>query len=132
VRADRSGGPAAPDGEVDRDAVGRTLEAARADGVRRLAGLTGHFRELVAASQDSNADDEHDPEGQTIAFERSQLDASVVRARSSVAEIEAALARLADGTYGRCEACGRPIAEGRLEALPTARTCIACAARARP
>ena len=35
--------------------------------------------------------------------------------------------RVADGTYGVCASCGDPIAPGRLEARPTARTCIACA-----
>jgi len=119
---------AAGDGTPGDRRVRASLEAARAEATRRLGGLTGHFDELVAASQHSNADDEHDPEGQTIAFERSQLDASVWRARAHVEEIDAALARLAAGTYARCESCGRPIADARLEALPAARTCIACAA----
>ncbi len=39
-------------------------------------------------------------------------------------EVEHALAKLANGTYGKCEACGRPIADARLEVLPTARFCI--------
>jgi DnaK suppressor protein len=103
------------------------LRAARATTSRRIAGLTGHFDELVAASVGSNADDEHDPEGATIAFERSQLDALVRQAREQLAEIDAAEDRLAQGRYGLCETCGQPIALGRLEARPTARTCIACA-----
>ena len=45
------------------------------------------------------------------------------------AEITAARERLAEGTYGTCERCGGRIGEGRLEARPTARTCIACAGR---
>jgi RNA polymerase-binding transcription factor DksA len=75
----------------------------------------------------SNADDEHDPEGATIAFERSQLDSLVLQAREQLAEIDAAEDRLAHGRCGLCETCGLPIALGRLEARPTARTCIACA-----
>ncbi len=110
--------------------AGAALAAAREEAVRRLAALTGGFDELVAASRDSNADDEHDPEGATIAFERSQLDSLVVRARAQVAEIDAATQRLAHGRYGRCEACGRPVAAARLEALPATRTCIECAATA--
>ncbi|WP_269778536.1 TraR/DksA C4-type zinc finger protein [Microlunatus antarcticus] len=43
--------------------------------------------------------------------------------------MEAAQARLAAGTYGLCERCGRPIAEERLAARPEARFCITCAAR---
>ena len=96
----------------------------------RLAALTGDYAGIVEASKDSNADDEHDPEGATIAFERSQVGTLVEDARHQLAEIEAARARLADGTYGTCERCGEPIGEGRLEARPTARTCIRCAAGA--
>jgi DnaK suppressor protein len=109
-----------------RDAAG-LLQAARATTLRQIAGLTGQFEELVAASVGSNADDEHDPEGATIAFERSQLDSLVRRARAQLAEIDAAEDRLAQGRYGLCETCRLPIALGRLEARPTARTCIACA-----
>ena len=94
----------------------------------RLAALTGDYAGIVEASKDSNADDEHDPEGATIAFERSQVGTLVEDARQQLAEIEAARGRLADGTYGTCEECGGPIGEGRLEARPTARTCIRCAA----
>ncbi|MBM6400572.1 TraR/DksA C4-type zinc finger protein [Phycicoccus sp. MQZ13P-5] len=79
---------------------------------------------LVAASLDSNADDEHDPEGQTIAWERSQLAALTDGVRTHLAELDDALARVAEGTYGTCAVCGEPIAEGRLEARPTARTCV--------
>ena len=94
----------------------------------RLAALTGDYAGIVEASKDSNADDEHDPEGSTIAFERSQVGTLVEDARHQLAEVDAAKARLADGTYGTCEECGGPIGEGRLEARPTARTCIRCAA----
>ncbi|KGM12910.1 hypothetical protein N869_00940 [Cellulomonas bogoriensis 69B4 = DSM 16987] len=103
------------------------LRDARAQTAALIGRLTGHFDDLVAASAGSNADDEHDPEGTTIAFERSQLDTMVRRARSQLAEIDAAEARLADGRYGTCEVCGHPIAPERLEARPTARTCITCA-----
>lgn len=102
------------------------LEDERDEAVRRLAGLTGQFDEVVAASRDTNADDEHDPEGATIAFERSQLAALVAQVRERLAEVDAALERLARGTYGVCEVCGRPIAEARLEVRPTARTCVVC------
>ena len=103
------------------------LEAERAQVVARLAALTGDYDSVVAASLDTNADDEHDPEGATIAFERSQIGALVAQARSHLDEVSAALDRLAAGTYGTCEACGLPIPAGRLEARPTARRCVACA-----
>jgi RNA polymerase-binding protein DksA len=104
------------------------LEAERAEALGRLARLTDDYDSVVAASRDSNADDEHDPEGATIAFERSQLGAISDQVRRHLAEIDAAVARLDRGTYGTCERCGRAIDEGRLEARPVARTCIRCAA----
>ena len=97
----------------------------------RLAALTRDDDGVVAASRDTNADDEHDPEGATIAFERSQVGALVRQARERLAEIDAAEQRLADGTYGVCQVCGRPIAAARLEARPDARTCLVCAAAPR-
>jgi DnaK suppressor protein len=81
----------------------------------------------VAASRSSNADDEHDPEGATIAFERQQVAALLDRTRRRLADVEAALERRAAGHYGVCETCGRPIASERLTARPAARTCIDCA-----
>ena len=95
--------------------------------VRRLAELRGDFGGMVEASRDSNADDEHDPEGQTIAFERSQLDTLIRQAVTRLGEVDAALARVAAGTYGTCTTCGRPIPPERLDARPAAATCVGCA-----
>src|SRR3954447_22283307 len=110
------------------DGTRRRLEAERAETLVRLASLTHDYDAVVAASRDTNADDEHDPEGATIAFERSQIGALVRQARHQLEEIEAAVQRLDAGTYGTCEGCGAPIGEDRLEARPVARACIACAA----
>ena len=109
------------------DDVRRRLADERRRTEERLTGLTQDFDAVVASSRDTNADDEHDPEGATIAFERSQVDAMVRQARQQLAEIEGAERRVADGTYGTCETCGAPIGAARLEARPTARVCIACA-----
>lgn len=103
------------------------LAAERAVVVRRLAALRGDFSGMVEASRDSNADDEHDPEGHTIAFERSQLDTLVRQAEARLTEIDAARERVDAGTYGTCARCGRPIPEARLEARPAAATCVGCA-----
>jgi RNA polymerase-binding protein DksA len=46
---------------------------------------------------------------------------------SAIRQIRAALQRIEDGSYGTCMKCGGPIAPARLEALPTATLCIACA-----
>lgn len=103
------------------------LDRERQRTIDRLASLTEDFDKVVAASRDSNADDEHDPEGSTIAFERSQLGALAEQAQTALTEIDAALARVAAGTYATCESCGRPISDERLQARPVVRTCIDCA-----
>jgi len=48
------------------------------------------------------------------------------RANQQLAQVDAAVARLDDGTFGRCTRCGRAIATERLEALPWAAHCIDC------
>jgi RNA polymerase-binding transcription factor DksA len=92
-----------------------------------IATLDGELHGLFAASRDSNADDEHDPEGSTIAYERAQLTAVLDAARRHLADIDEALRRLEAGAYGICERCGRPIPADRLAVRPFARTCVGCA-----
>jgi RNA polymerase-binding transcription factor DksA len=82
---------------------------------------------MVAASEDSNADHEHDPEGATVGFERAQLAATIELTRSRIEDLDRALQSVAAGTYGTCESCGAAIGAERLAARPAARTCIACA-----
>ena len=103
------------------------LGAERAAALAQIEALTREFDAIVAASQSSNADDEHDPEGATIAFERQQVAALLEQARRRLADVDAAVTAVEAGTYGRCESCGKPIAPERLAARPTARTCIDCA-----
>ena len=106
---------------------GDALAAERTAALAQIEALTREFDEVVAASRSSNADDEHDPEGATIAFERQQVVALLEQARQRLADVEVALARRETGDYGICETCGRPIAAERLAARPAARTCIDCA-----
>jgi RNA polymerase-binding transcription factor DksA len=61
-------------------------------------------------------------------LEREVAEAAAARVRDAIADVDAALARLDDGTYGTCEICSRPIGEERLAAIPHARTCVACPA----
>jgi DnaK suppressor protein len=103
------------------------LLAERTATLAQIDALTREFDGVVDASRSSNADDEHDPEGATIAFERQQVVALLGQARQRLVDVEAALARRAAGGYGVCEGCGRPIAAERLAARPAARTCIDCA-----
>lgn len=110
------------------DTARELLEAERQQAFRRLEGLTNDFNEVVTAARDSNADDEHDPEGATIAFERSQVAALVKQVKRHLIEIEEAIQRLEAGAYGICDQCGQLIAKARLEARPASSTCISCAA----
>lgn len=92
-----------------------------------IAALTRDFTSIVEVSKLAATDDEHDPEGSTIAFERSQTSAVLAAAHQHLADVDAALDRIAGGTYGFCERCGAMIARERLLARPAARTCITCA-----
>ena len=107
------------------------LEAERVLVLDQLAGLRHGFQETIDASADSNADDEHDPEGSTIAFERSQLNTLIRQGEHHLDEIDAARIRVISRRYGLCETCLQPISAARLEALPVARACIECAERSR-
>jgi RNA polymerase-binding protein DksA len=107
--------------------VRRRLLAELTTSRARVVELESDLAQVMAASESSNADDEHDPEGATIAFERQQLSALLTRARRTRTDLEAALAQLDGGSYGICRHCGRPIPAQRLEARPQARSCIHCA-----
>jgi RNA polymerase-binding transcription factor DksA len=111
---------------MDRD---DNLRRLRADARVQVQRLDQELLELFEASRSSNADDEHDPEGSTIAFERAQLTALLAAGRRRIADLDDALGRSAAGTYGICERCGTPIPADRLAARPFATTCVACAGR---
>ncbi|TDC42481.1 TraR/DksA family transcriptional regulator [Actinomadura sp. KC345] len=105
------------------------LIADRAATLELITSLSGDWDGVVESSAQAAVDDEHDPEGATIAFERARIQASLEQAHAHLADIDDALRRLGDGTYGLCERCGGPVGAERLEARPTARTCITCAAK---
>ena len=104
------------------------LTAERARAVRRAAALEREFAQLAEAASAGGTDDEHDPEGATLAFERQHTAALLEQAQEQIAAIDAALGRLAEGRYGVCDRCGQPIGEDRLAARPAALTCVRCAA----
>ena len=122
------------DVEVVSDAPGsqrsplRERIAADRDRTRaRIAALARQRDDIIAAARDANTDDEHDPEGATIAFERAQVTDLLRSARAHLEELDAAAARLDAGTSGACERCQRPIPDERLLARPTARRYVTCA-----
>jgi len=94
---------------------------------QRVAALEREFAGLAEAASAAGTDDEHDPEGATLAFERQHAAALLAAAREQVAAVDAALRRLAEGRYGVCDRCGRPVGAERLAARPAALTCIGCA-----
>jgi len=112
---------------MDTEARERLLQR-RASSVEMLQAVTRDYDRIVAASQLVSSDDEHDPEGSTIAFERAQTLAIADQLRAQLSELDQALARMEDGSYGMCEVCRKPITAARLEARPTASRCVVCPA----
>jgi DnaK suppressor protein len=83
-----------------------------------------------SAQRELSTVDQHPAEQATETLER-ELDLGILQSvESELIEVTAALERLDAGTYGICEICGKPIAEGRLEAMPAARYCVADQAKA--
>jgi DnaK suppressor protein len=108
-------------------AVREVLATARLRTLALCQALHNDFDSIVEASTSSNADDEHDPEGATVAFERAQVIALLAQSRSRLDDIDRAVQRCDRGSYGICEGCGEAIPAERLDARPAARTCLRCA-----
>jgi DnaK suppressor protein len=91
------------------------LEADRAHLAEQVAGLT--------PGGDTEFDENFADSGQ-VAAEQGENAVLAARLRTELDEVERALAKLDDGTYGSCEICGTAIAAPRLEAMPATRFCI--------
>jgi DnaK suppressor protein len=83
----------------------------------------------IGESTASVPDDEHDPEGSTVGYERARVTALLASTRQEIESLRAGLERAAADTYGRCEDCGADIGAERLLALPSATRCVACSAQ---
>ncbi len=116
-----------PDPELARSRLNTDRDETR----RRIAELDRDFAAIVTSAREGSAgsDDEHDPEGATVAFERQHLAALITQARAHLAAAEAALGKVDSGRYGICDICGDPIGAERLAARPASLTCVRCAAR---
>jgi DnaK suppressor protein len=91
--------------------------------------LVEQLEQLETSTYESIGYSNHIADDATDAFDQA-VDVTLKRnAETSLEEVERALARLNDGTYGLCEACGARIDRARLEALPHARYCLECQAR---
>src|SRR5262245_27696780 len=104
-----------------RDALAQEL-------IRQRAVLVGEVTDteadLHALAEDREIEMEERAQEERVARLLVQLDD---REKHEIAEIDAALRRIAEGAYGVCEGCEKPIAEARLRALPATRFCVACA-----
>lgn len=110
---------------MDKDVAREHLvaERARLDDVK--AGLPDIEGESENESLSELSDlDQHQADVGTETFDR-ERDLSILdQVEGELADVERALQRLDEGTYGLCEACGKPIEDERLEALPAARFCV--------
>jgi RNA polymerase-binding transcription factor DksA len=113
---------------TEQESAAELLAAERADALQRLTGLEREFWGIIESGS-AGADDEHDPEGATIAYERQHVAALLSQVRQHLAEIDAAMVRLAGGSYGVCDDCGRAIGAARLAARPVTTACFDCASR---
>jgi RNA polymerase-binding transcription factor DksA len=68
--------------------------------------------------------DQHPGDIGTETFDREKDLSILEQVEAELADVAHALERLDDGTYGTCEACGQPIGDERLEAVPAARFCV--------
>jgi RNA polymerase-binding transcription factor DksA len=112
---------------MDTDEAGRRLEQER----ERLAELREDFalEHLQSESEQENLSElstaaQHQADLGTETFDRERDLSILEQVEAELADVEHALERLENGSYGTCEACGRPIDEARLEAQPATRFCV--------
>ena len=116
---------------MDKATAGRRLEEERT----RLQGIRdGIQREQDESSLETSGElssfDQHPGDSGTETFELEKNVSLLEQVEEELLEIEAAFQRLERGTYGTCQACGRPIGDERLEALPATRYCVEDQAKA--
>jgi RNA polymerase-binding transcription factor len=107
-------------------AVMRTLlEEKQVELQRHIAALTGSPAQPEDAIQAS--DGVVEPEEEAVDLEQTDVDQALLdNERALLAEVQQALIRIENGTYGICTNCGQPIPEERLEAIPWASLCVTC------
>jgi RNA polymerase-binding transcription factor DksA len=115
------------DQDGEQEALRAALTIEREKTAARLAGLERTFESVIESSALAPPDDEHDPEGATVGFERAQIAKLLQNDKAHLADLDRAIERLHAGVYGVCVDCGQDIAVERLVTLPAARTCAGCA-----
>jgi DnaK suppressor protein len=112
---------------MDTTRATRLLDAEqqRLDDLRRTAELESLGSESENASLSEAADyDQHLGDVASETFEREKRLSILTSVQAALAEVDAARERLAEGRYGTCEACGKPIGDERLAAQPATRFCL--------
>ena len=117
--------------DIDQDKIRTRLEEERA----RLEGVREGIRReqddaISEAGNELSSFDQHPGDSGTETFEMEKNVSLLEQVDDELAEVEAAVQRLDRGTYGTCQACGRPIGDARLEAMPAARFCVEDQAKA--
>ena len=105
-----------------------TVMVAQERTARQIASLELIVAAIVEGSALTSTDDEHDPEGATIAYERAQALALLRQAREDADALDITRAQLEAGQRVACTVCRREIDLERVAALPTTTRCIGCAA----
>ena len=92
--------------------------------------LTSELAELGYADGETGLNyDSNFADSSQVTAERGEAERLAIELREALDEVDAALIRLDEGSYGHCEVCGKPIGTARLEAMPAARLCIVDAAK---
>lgn len=108
----------------------KNLEALRAATEERIEILQRGYDELSEAGDDVGAgDDEGGSEADSSFVERDRLRAQIAEERNVLEAVSEALLRSETRTWQRCGVCGEPIGAERLDAIPTADSCVSCKAR---
>ena len=115
-----------PPTDEERAALQRAIDDERDRTKQRITDARKSFDDIVGYAEGSPPDDEHDPEGATIGFERAKVSALLTHAEEHLGALDAAERRLHGESYGICERCGQRIVLDRLLARPAAVTCTSC------
>ena len=94
----------------------------------RLADVEARLAEVRTARHDWT-DEEHDPEGFTLTFEWQQAEGARAAHQAELHDLDRALTRVDEGSYGICSSCGLPIPHEQLRLRPSRTTCVSCAER---
>jgi len=115
--------------KLDLAVLRAALEAERARVAADIVDFEEQGQETLSDVSGENNYRDHMADQGSATFAREMDMTLEVHARETLAQIDRALARIADGSYGVCVRCASPIAAERLEAMPEADLCLACKAR---